>query len=385
MRIAIVDYKIIPTNPIGGCHLRLLRGLCQEHDFTVFAAEFDNPCPDRIRWVRVRVPRRPQVVLFVVFHLLAALYFARECVVRRARFDLVQKVESNLAFGDVAYSHFCHRAYLKNHWSHSRAAGPRGWLRWLDHTLHAFLEPWVYRRVQTIVVASQGLARELVDEYPFTGGKIQVIANPVDLDRMRPPQDFDRDTWRQRLGMAPGDCVLAFVALGHFERKGLPILLEALAQHEAPRPKLVIVGGTADLIHGYRTRVQQMRLDDAVHFVGQQRDIRPYLWSADAFTLPSFYEVFPLVALEAAAAGLPLIVTPLYGVEEFVTSGIEGLVVDRSPEGLLAGMTQFRTLPPETQRLMGDRARLAVQKYSTDNFLLAWRAFYADWRTRHVV
>jgi hypothetical protein len=51
-KIAIFDYKVI-FNSIGGCHLRMLRGLCHEHEFTVFAVEFENPCPERIRWVRI--------------------------------------------------------------------------------------------------------------------------------------------------------------------------------------------------------------------------------------------------------------------------------------------------------------------------------------------
>lgn len=384
MRIAIIDYKIIPTNPIGGCHLRLLEGLCRDHEFTVFAVEFQNPCPEHIRWVRIPTPRRPQALLFVVFHLLAAAYFARERLLRRQRFDLVQKVESNFGFGTVAYAQFCHRAYLRNHWRQSRAPGPRGWLRWLDHRLHALLEPWVYRRVQAIVVASQGLARELVAEYPFTAGKIRVIPNPVDLDRMRPPADFGRDGWRQRLEIAPTDTALTFVALGHFERKGLPILLEALTRIEGRRPKLVVVGGTVDLVKAYRTRVRQARLDDTVVFVGQQQDVRPYLWAADAFVLPSFYEVFPLVALEAAAASLPLIVTPLYGVEEFVRSGEHGLVVERSPDGMAAGVSAFLALPREAQRALGNSARRDVAQYATANFVSAWRAFYAGMRAGHV-
>ena len=71
MRIALFDYKIIPTNPIGSCHRRMLMGLSREHEFVVFAVQFDNPDPDRIRFVRVPVPTRPLALLFIAFHLLA--------------------------------------------------------------------------------------------------------------------------------------------------------------------------------------------------------------------------------------------------------------------------------------------------------------------------
>ena len=45
MRIAVFDYKVTPNNPIGGCHWREIQGLCRDHDFTVFAPVFENPCP----------------------------------------------------------------------------------------------------------------------------------------------------------------------------------------------------------------------------------------------------------------------------------------------------------------------------------------------------
>jgi hypothetical protein len=59
MRIAVFDHRVLRTNPVGSCHRALLQALCHGHDFTVFAVQFDNPCPERINRVRVRVvPRR---------------------------------------------------------------------------------------------------------------------------------------------------------------------------------------------------------------------------------------------------------------------------------------------------------------------------------------
>ena len=101
MKIALFDYKIVSTNPIGGCHLRMLRGLSAEHDFTVFATEFDNPDPERIEWIRIPAPVRPLALLFVVFHLLAPIYFALYRWRRRISFDVVQGVETNLLFGGL--------------------------------------------------------------------------------------------------------------------------------------------------------------------------------------------------------------------------------------------------------------------------------------------
>ena len=162
MKIALFDYVVTQNNGIGKADLAILAALCHEHEFTVFSVEFENPCPERIRWVRIPALKRPLVLLFVTFHLLAPLCYLWHRLRYRVHFDHVQIIESNLLFGDIAYSHFCHRAFLKDHWKDAGATGLRGALRWLDHWLHARLEPCVYRRASRIVAPSRGLARELI-------------------------------------------------------------------------------------------------------------------------------------------------------------------------------------------------------------------------------
>ena len=376
--IAVFDYRVIRNNPIGGCHLRLLESLCREHEFTVFAVEFDNPCPVRIRWVRIPAPTRPLALLFVVYHLLAPLWYWVYRLRSGTQFDLMQVVESNLAFGDLAYSHFCHRAFLKRHWRASGIGGTRGWLRWLDHFLHALLEPATYRRVRHVVVPSRGLATELATEYPAASGKLDVLPNPVDIQRMQVPVTFDRDRCRRELGIGPHDLALVFVALGHFERKGLPLLLEALVGLPEARLKLIVVGGESDLVTQYRNRATTLGLRGKVVFVGMQSEVRPYLWAADALAFPSLYETFSLVTYEAAAAGLPLLVPRLHGVEELVRDGVNGIVVERSAQGIRQGLIRFLALSAEARRAMGQAAQRDVARYDTATFVASWRRLYAS-------
>src|SRR4051794_40787317 len=63
-RIAIFDHAVTDQSPAGSCHLRLLENLSGELDFTVFATEFHNPDPRRIRWVRIPALRRPLPVRY---------------------------------------------------------------------------------------------------------------------------------------------------------------------------------------------------------------------------------------------------------------------------------------------------------------------------------
>ncbi len=240
------------------------------------------------------------------------------------------------------------------------------------------VEPWVYQRVRQVVVPSHGLARELTHNFPCVAGKIRVLANPVDLEKLNRPAEFDRAGFRANLGFCAGDVVLAFAALGQFERKGLPLLLEALARMPGVPLKLNVIGGRDDLIASYRRKIEAMGLGGRVVFSGMQRDIRPYLWSADAFVLPSAYEVFPLVALEASAAGLPLLSTPLNGVEEFLRDGQNGFLIERSVEGIKTGLGRFLAVCVEERHAIGRQGQHDVSRYSTDAFTANWRSIWDE-------
>jgi glycosyltransferase involved in cell wall biosynthesis len=231
-----------------------------------------------------------------------------------------------------------------------------------------------------VVVPSRGLQRELVEEFPATANKLDVLANPVNIGRMHKPADFDRAAMRHEVGLADDDLVLVFTALGHFERKGLPLLLEAMSELKQSNTKLVVVGGEADLVKNYQTRIEEMGLAGRVVFAGMQKDVRPYLWMADAFALPSAYEVFPLVVLEAAAAGVPIIVTPLNGVEEFCVDGVNGVVIERSAAGVKAGIERFAAMSSDAREQLGRRAQQDVLKYSVEAFHANWRNIYERWR-----
>jgi glycosyltransferase involved in cell wall biosynthesis len=376
MHIAVFEYKIVRASPIGSCLLHMLQRLCDEHEFVVFAAEFDNPRPDRIHFVRIPTPTRPLAFLFLSYHLLAWCYYWTYHFFQHARFDLVIIVECNVSIGTMSYAHFCHRAYLTHHWLQGAPGGVRGTLRWLDHWLRAQIEPWVYKRIPSIVVPSRGLADEIVTEYPFTKGKIRCIPNPVDIERLCPPPNFQREDFRQCFGLHERDIVLVFVALGHFERKGLPLLLDALAQRPEPHVKLFVVGGEADLVDTYRSRARELGLEERIHFVGLQHDIRPFLWAADAFILPSAYETFSLVAFEAAAARLPLLVTSFHGVADFFRDGEHGFLLERSLAGVSHGIARFLAAPPHVRKEMGGRVQQAVGRYNVGMFASTWKEYY---------
>ncbi len=356
----------------------MLRALAREHEFTVFSVRFENPDPDRIAWVRVPVPTRPLALLFVCFHLVAPLLYLWTKLKTGKRFDLVQSVESNLSFGRLVYAHFSHTTYLRDH--QGKRTGLRGKLRWLDNWLHARVERFRYPGAALLVAPSHGLAEELERDFQVLPERVSVIANPVSLARMQRPPEFNRERIRGQAGFGRGDIVLVFAALGHFERKGLPFILEALHVCGLPQVKLLVVGGEPDLLAHTRQQPEAARLGDRVFFAGMQADVRPYLWSGDAFILPSAYETFSLVTYEAAAAGLPLLAPPLNGIRDLLRDGENGFLVTRNALSIAAALQRLAAMGGQRRRAMGSAARRAAEGFSEQRFVEAWRNLYSLWQ-----
>ena len=376
-RIAICDHAVTSTSPIGSCLLVLLEQLCEEVDFTVFAAAFENPRPDRIRFVHVPVAMRPLVLLYTAYNVAVLPLFYWSKWIRGTRFDLVQCTENYALAGSLRYSQFCHKHYLQHHWRHSKPRGLKRVSRWIDHQFRALNEGLLYRRAQRVVVASFGLRRELCTAYRLSPDKFEVISNPVDLARFARPADFSGSGFRAQWNLTEDDVVATFVALGHFERKGLPHIFQALRQIEDDRLKLLIVGGREDLIAEYCARASALGILHRIRFVGMQSDVRPFFWCSDMFLFPSHYEVFSLVTLQAAAAGLPMLSTKINGIEEYLEEGVNGMFIECSADGVEYGLRRFLQFEAATRSAMGAAARASVERYSQEQFVAAWARVYA--------
>ncbi|MDJ0730127.1 MAG: glycosyltransferase [Crocosphaera sp.] len=122
--------------------------------------------------------------------------------------------------------------------------------------------------------------------------------------------------------------------------KGLPILLESLAQLQPNYPDLCLtVIGDGPEKEYLQQMVRELNLENQVKFVGyqSQESVRNYLQQTEIFVLSSFAEGLPVVLMEAMAAGVPVITTQIAGVSELVDNGINGYLV---PPGNVAALTE---------------------------------------------
>jgi glycosyltransferase involved in cell wall biosynthesis len=360
----------------------VLEALSDEHEITVFASELDIPDGGSrtIKQIALPTVRHPALASFLLYLARAHISYVR-LRLRGGRFDLIQATDCCFPVADISYAHLCHRTFLAEVWPRVRTRiSARTIHTWANHKVRALIEARLVRSARVIVVPSAGLERDLARAYPGVEAKVTVIPNTVDLDGFRPPIDFDPREVRERMNTDERGTAFVFVALGHFERKGLPVLLEALSRKTPAleQARLWVVGGEPGLVAAYQARARELGVGGKVAFAGKTDDVRPFLWSADAYIAPSHYEAFSLALLEAAAAGLPLITTRISGSEELLEDGVNGLEIEASPASVSAGIRRFLDLDATRREAMRRAARESVEPLRPERFAAAWRELYAS-------
>ncbi len=220
-------------------------------------------------------------------------------------------------------------------------------------------ERQVLRRAERIIVATLAELTQLRFLYRADSRKMTVIPPGVDTCHFYP---IPADEAKQYIGLKPENRMVLFV--GRIEPlKGIDTLIQAMSCLDLQgmhRPvHLAIIGGDVDVspeeMSDEMTRLQKM-CDDLcmggmVVFLGKRgQDTLPYYYSAaEVVVMPSLYESFGMVALEAMACGTPVIASEVGGLGYLVQNGITGYTIpDSEPEALcdklswLLGNTDLR-------------------------------------------
>jgi UDP-glucose:(heptosyl)LPS alpha-1,3-glucosyltransferase len=202
-------------------------------------------------------------------------------------------------------------------------------------------------------------------------GNVRTIPNGVDAMVFRPDPGARREV-RTELGVAEETPLALFVG-GDWGRKGLAHAVDALAL--APDWQLAIAG--AGDRGRMATRARAAGADSRLHFLGQVSNTPRVFAAADAFVLPTTYEAFPLVALEAAACGLPLLLTRVNGAEDLVEDGRNGWFIDRNGQDIGGRLNQLRA-DPQLARDMAERARAAATRFSWERMADGYVSLYTE-------
>jgi D-inositol-3-phosphate glycosyltransferase len=244
--------------------------------------------------------------------------------------------------------------------------------------------------VDRIVAATEVDRTHMVELYGADRSKIQVIPPGVDLGLFRP---IPREVARAHLGDGPEHRMILYV--GRFDPvKGLDTLVQAIAQVIAAEPEfrrnacLCLIGGDRSddpaLANAEMRRIDALRhelgLSDFVTFLGPlSQEELPYFYSAaEVVVVPSRYETFGLVALEAMACGAPVIATDVGGLSTLVRPGRTGFLVPEGDVAALAAELLLLIRHPELGREMGRHAVATAEAYGWPTIAERVEALYEE-------
>jgi D-inositol-3-phosphate glycosyltransferase len=195
-------------------------------------------------------------------------------------------------------------------------------------------EDTIIKNADKIVVSTKHEMNVLQNSYDVNSTKVEIIEPGVDLDLFKPQNKNDS---KKLLGLI-NEPVLLYV--GRIDPiKGLSVLIEAMnLLNYKDRPKLLVIGDNNQsnpTMLNVLEIIERYELQEDVVFIGatEQSNLPLYYNAADICVIPSHYESFGLVALEAMACNTPVIGTKVPGLESIITDQINGLlIIPNSPQ-----------------------------------------------------
>ncbi len=226
-----------------------------------------------------------------------------------------------------------------------------------------------------LVVATVAEQAQLEWLYKADSGKMVIIPPGVDLCHFYP---IPVDEAKQYVGVSPDRCLLLFV--GRIEPlKGIETLIRAMAllrqRDSCPKKaaSLAIIGGdphaTPDAMNAEMKRLRllcyELEMEDVILFLGKRdQDTLPYYYSAaEMVVVPSHYESFGMVALEAMACGTPVVASQVGGLAFLVQDGVTGYTIPDGDPVVLCDKLLALLGDAELRMKMGERAEQLARDY----------------------
>ena len=352
-------YKIavvVPKYGLVGGGERFVRELTERvaadrrYDVHVFANKWGSRS-DRITFHKVPFISFPKFLTTISF-----AWFANRKIAKM-NFDIIHTHE-RIFHADIFTMHSVpHRFWVKE-------------VRRKGMSLFDYGTSWVEKRMINngkcrMFLPVSGLTKEkFLQEFSVDPGKVRVIHPGVDIDNYnRLDRNICREEIRRRFGIDDRDTAILFVSM-NFELKGLDTLMAAMAMAKSNylsgSLKLLVVGKGNEKKYG--RLAQKLGIEEDIIFAGVWKDnIEQIYFASDIFALPSGFDTFGMVVLEAMSASLPVIISGNVGAKDLVRDGINGFVVEKEDISLISAKIDSMLDNKKRQDMANEAYKVATQ------------------------
>ncbi|OAT15509.1 UDP-glucose:(heptosyl) LPS alpha-1,3-glucosyltransferase [Buttiauxella noackiae ATCC 51607] len=262
---------------------------------------------------------------------------------QRENFDIVQSHERIAGCDIYRAGDGVHRRWLMQR-ARILPAWRGKWLfldRYHRYVMQAERAMYQAPELKAVICNAEMVKQEIIEDFSIPANKIHVIYNAIDSSRFVPASEELRNKLRNEMAIPQNAVALVFVGSG-FERKGLASAIRAIANTD----RYLVVVGQDKADKQYQELAQSLGCLNRVRFMGMQKNTLPFYQAVDGLLLPTLYDPFPNVILEAMACGLPVITSHTCGGAEFITTGQNGYVYDaldipRLSEAVMAIPSRF--------------------------------------------
>jgi glycosyltransferase involved in cell wall biosynthesis len=313
---------------------------------------YKNPSPDFATWVYLMNVNMQKEAARIIRSL--------DCNV-----DVIHAHDWLVATAGIGLKHVFRKPLFAT--IHSTEIGRRNGIH-LDHErmIHE-TEAWLTYEAWKVICCSDYMVSHVRWAFGLPPDKQVMIPNGVDADVYVKVQSEDLTQFRRRFAL-PGERILLFVGRLVYE-KGVHVLVNAIPKvSEKVNTKTVIVGNgyMKEQISGI---VKGLGIDQKVMFTGFVDDdtLRRLQTCADVSVVPSLFEPFGIVVLEAMAAKSPVVVSDTGGLAEIVDHDVDGIkVYTNNPDSLAWGITRVLADDKNADRLRNNAYKKIQGKYNWD-------------------
>jgi glycosyltransferase involved in cell wall biosynthesis len=215
------------------------------------------------------------------------------------------------------------------------------------------------------IAVSEAVRRWSIQACGIAPESVEVLYSGHDIDRFAAPSAAARDHVRREFALDRRAPVVALVGRLDVAQKGQDAMIRAMATLRArfPDAVLLLVGDGPDR-ERCAALVRLLGLDEAVRFAGHRHDVAEILAAVDVAVVPSLCEeAFGFVALEASAAGRPVVAFASGGLPEVVLHGQTGIVVPKGDVAGLADAIAHVLDDPDLARRLGEGGRRQASRF----------------------
>lgn len=356
MKIAMITGAYNKHGGVSRYVVELSERYKREHEMHVYANSWINS--NNVVFHRVPQIEKPMSLKEGSFALISYLKIKKT----KDEYDIIHGQNTASLYQTILTMHSCHKAWTKYYKSWGTLQNIRGSINIVDRILLPIEKKNLEKGSKKIISVSEGVKKEILENYNVPAEKITVIPNGVDLEEFKPNPEKRKEI-RNKYAIEENDIVLMFSGY-EFRRKGLEYIIKALPELDK---NLILFAVGKSNPKSFQNLASELGVSDNIIFTGFVPEIKDYYAASDIFVFPTAYEPFGLVITEAMASGLPVITSKIAGAAELINDGYDGVQLNE-PNNVNEIAEKINLLVDDEsfRRQMSRNARKTAEKYSWD-------------------